>query len=281
LKVLALLKVSLTVGNLSAMQAFYIDAFGFRLIEPASVQTGAFAEYLGVRQIRTVQLARGDQLLELAEFDPAGEPYPNASQSNDGVFQHCALATNDIVSAYERLNRYQHTAISRYGPQKLPGGAIAFKFRDPEGHPLEMIQFPSPNPATVGGIDHSAISVADTQRSVAFYTEELGLAVASRQVNAGAEQDALDDLDAVSVDVVGMSPVQSAPHVELLGYRAPAGRTGPVLRPAAIAATRLVMQVDTLAEQAGVAQMPNGTRIKLAHDPDGHALLLCERLSGQ
>ncbi len=37
------------------------------------------------------------------------------------------------------------TAISTDGPQRLPpssGGVAAFKFRDPDGHPLELLAFP-------------------------------------------------------------------------------------------------------------------------------------------
>ena len=58
----------------------------------------------------------------------------------------------------------------------------AYKFRDPEGHPLELISFPETNDSTKSHdtpqpfmcIDHSAISVADSKRSVVFY-ESLGL----------------------------------------------------------------------------------------------------------
>ena len=71
--------------------------------------------------------------------------------------------------------------ITREGPQRLPpetGNVTAFKFRDPDGHPLELLHFPAgtgsvawqaPNPASPFlGIDHTALSVADVPASVAF-----------------------------------------------------------------------------------------------------------------
>ena len=128
-----------------------------------------------------------------------------------------------MAAAYRRLQTHNVTPISRHGPQTLPGGVIAFKFRDPDHHPLELIQFPTADPVTAHGIDHSAISVADADRSIAFYAAALGLAVTARQVNTGPAQDALDNLDAVTVDVVALSPAIRSPHLELLAYRAPCG----------------------------------------------------------
>ncbi len=105
----------------------------------------------------------------------------------------------------------------------------------------------------------------DAERSIAFYRDGLGLAVASRQVNAGGEQDALDGLQGARVDVVALAPAQATPHVELLAYRAPVGRASPASRPQDIAGTRLVLAVTGLPDAAGAV---------LRHDPDGHALVL-------
>ena len=138
--------------------------------------------------------------MELSACDPPGTSYPANRHSNDIWFQHCALATNDIAAAYEQLQQVCFTPISRNGRELLPGGIVAFKFRDPDGHPLELIQFPKPDHRNWGGIDHSAISIADPVRSVAFCTSRLGLAVQARQVNTGPSQDALDDLNRVTVE---------------------------------------------------------------------------------
>ena len=275
-KALRLLQISLTVSDLPGSATFYTEALGFGMLEPACDADPAMARLLGASTLRTVRLHRGSQVLELAAFDPPGSPYPPGSRSNDFWFQHCALAVDDMAAAYARLTRYPFTPISRNGPQTLPGGTSAYKFRDGDGHPLELIALAQPDPATAGGIDHSAISVSSAERSAAFYADTLGLHVAARQVNTGPEQDALDGLDGARVDVVALTPAQPAPHVELLGYRAPSGRPAPPLQPGDIAASRLVFQVDSLAGQPGAAVLSNGTRAALMHDPDGHALLLLE-----
>ena len=157
-------------------------------------------------------------------------------------------------------------------PRHLParsGGAAAFKFRDPDGHPLELIQFPDGHD---DGIDHSAIVVLDAERSIAFYRDHLGFDVASSQINTGQEQDRLDALPDVTVEVVALTPHQPTPHLELLAYRSPTIRTTRRLRPHDVAATRLVLEIDGL--PADATHLSDGKCVVLIHDPDEHALLL-------
>jgi catechol 2,3-dioxygenase-like lactoylglutathione lyase family enzyme len=160
-------------------------------------------------------------------------------------------------------------AISKGGAQHLPatsGGVHACKFRDPDGHPLELLQFPdgarpdiwhgkSAEAGQIGfGIDHSAISVADADAGAAYYAS-LGLKPADKTRNQGPEQQRLDDLAGVEVSVVPMRPEGGTPHLELLGYQVPRGVAGPALRANDVAATRIVWQ---------------GSREALLRDPDGH-----------
>ena len=270
----AILHVSLTVADLAAAEAFYVGALGFSRQGTVRKVDPVLAGLLGADSLHTLLLQRGQQVLELAAFDPPGSAYPPSRSSNDLWFQHLALATSDVAAAMRGLAGTPHEAISMTGAQPLPGGIVACKFRDPEGHPLELIAFPNQDRATAGGIDHTAISVADAAASVRFYTETLGFTVASRQVNTGPAQDALDALDGTLVDVVALAPGRPAPHLELLCYRNPRGRPAEMLRPADIAASRLVLLVDDLSRHAGAVTLPDGTRAALTHDPDGHALLL-------
>ena len=77
--------------------------------------------------------------------------------------------TSDAARAWERARDCGARLISRGGPVTLPpsaGEITAVKFRDPEGHPLELIEFPNGSSAVWSGegmlgIDHSAIGVAD------------------------------------------------------------------------------------------------------------------------
>ncbi len=258
MKALRLDRVGLNVTDLPAAIAFYESALGFSAsaIEPGD------AALLGVQSVRRALLRRGRQCVELTQCDPPGAAYPEASASNDLWFQHCALATGDIAAAYAGLRSAAFTAISTNGPQALPGGIVAFKFRDPDGHPLELIQFPNGDAATAGGIDHSAISVSDVERSIAFYAAELGLTERAWQVNTGPAQDALDGLAGVTVDVVALAPAVAAPHVELLGYRAPRGRSARAGLLSDIATSRLVFKAE------------GATETSVLRDPDHHVIFV-------
>ncbi len=257
MKALALLGVGRIALDLPSLAAFYRDALEFS-VEEAAPDT-LLASLLGVQRVHAAWLRRGAQSLHLAQTWPRGAPYPQSAASNDALFQHVALVTDDIASAYARLCRHPHTPISRGGPSLLPGGIVAYKFRDPEMHPLELIQFPQPPKATRGGIDHTAIAVADTQASIDFY-RSLGLRVGAPQTNTGPAQDALDGLDHVAVEVVPLLPEAPAPHIELLGYRSPEGQKTLHASRSDLAATRTLLHTDA----APV----------LLRDPDGHLVQL-------
>ena len=266
-----LLRVELTVSDLGRAEAFYEAALGFVAISRGEADP-ALARLLGAERITQAGLHRGGQTLLLQCFEPPGEPYPTGSRSCDQVFQHIAVPVADMAAAYARLQPFAPPPLSRGGPQQLPqrsGGAAAYKFRDGEGHPLELLRFPDGHD---DGIDHSAIVVVDAERSIGFYRDTLGLRVAARQINHGVEQDRLDGLDGARVEVVALAPRHGIPHIELLAYQSPPVRPGAQLRPCDIAATRLVLDVDGLPGEAAV--LADGSRALLTHDPDGHALLL-------
>lgn len=214
-----------------------------------------------------IALRAGSQRIDLESFDQkGGRPYPANATAADLCFQHFALVTRDVGAAWERARAHGATPISTEGAVTLPvsaGGVTAAKFRDPEGHPLEFLQFPSAagspeHKECVLGIDHSAISVADAGVSQRFY-EALGLQAGRPTLNDAPTQAALDGLPDVRVDVVPMSPEISTPHLELLGYRNPIGRPAIRLSANDVAATRIVWRSD---------------RNALLRDPDGHLHLL-------
>ena len=210
-----------------------------------------------------IAMLLGPSRVDLECFDQPGQPYPSDATACDLVFQHLALITDDAEAAWCRARDAGAMPISRQGPVTLPksaGGVTAIKFRDPEGHPLEFLQFPpGANPDWTGtgimGIDHSAISVSDVAASRRFYASH-GLNEAGATVNHGPAQDRLDGLDGVEVDVVPMNPTGKPPHVELLGYRHPVGRAFRAVAANDIAATRIVWRSNAEA---------------LIRDPDGHA----------
>lgn len=296
-----LLRVGRNVADLDRAIGFYRDALGFAVQATPEAESHGWPETAVDRNTRCAWLSLGQQEIELAEF-PNAAPYPVGSTSADLWFQHCAIVVEDMDAACARLLRHGGgTAISRGGPQSLPpssGGVTAFKFRDPDGHPLELISFPpgtgdpvwqQPASEPTLGIDHSAISVADVDRSIAFY-ECLGLQVASRGVNRGPEQQRLDGLAHVEVDVIALQTAAAAtPHVELLAYRTPRGRALEDMASHDIAADRLVLQTANLAalldQLSGmypdaVAIEPTSSNgdlsVALIRDPDRHWLVLTE-----
>jgi len=229
-----------------------------------------FVEGLGFTRVGagtsgTLTLNLGPTRLDLAPAGPGARPYPTRLPPWSARFQHLALVTADMAAALERLRRAQGwTQISRAGPERLPpssGGVVAFKFRDPDGHPLELISFPSGDNAP--RIDHSAISVADTARSIAFF-EALGLTVGAASINRGPEQDQLDGVRDADVAVTALIPRGSpSPHIELLCYRGDYQRR-PVASLGDIAATRLILA----GSRAELGSRP--ARTLMLRDPDGH-----------
>ena len=254
--------------DLPGLVKFYRDVLGF--------VTDGSEHAIGAEDIRLLglhgsgrrqALRLGSQSVAIEQFDPPGRPYPAGGNAASLWFQHLALVVADMAPAYQRVRGA--ATISEGGPQHLPassGGVHAYKFRDPDGHPLELLQFPdgsrppawqgkSANAGQIGlGIDHSAISVADVDASVAFYAS-LGLQAGERTLNQGPTQQCLDGLRDVRVTVAPLHAPAATPHLELLGYHVPLGEAGPAPGANDVAATRIVWQ---------------GTQAGLLRDPDGH-----------
>lgn len=276
-----LARISLTARGAGQLAIFYERALGFRRLGEERRSGAQFDTLMGVQGgARRCLLGLGEEIVELLEFALPGRPYPPDAAASDLAFQHFAIVVADMDAAYRRLLGVSGwRAISSEGPVRLPatsGGATAFKFRDPEGHPLELIAFAadkSPRRWRAGhregpclGIDHSAISVADTARSTAFY-EQLGFRVSGRSHNRGAEQARLDGLDAPDVEVTALATARQTPHIELLRYREARTDRG-LLRNDDVAATRLVLEAAPRSDGREAV----GQRSLL--DPDGHRLVI-------
>lgn len=251
----------LVTGDLDRLARFYV-ALGFVAGERRSI---------GEEELRLLGLAgTGERLtmligpsrVDLDRFDPPGRAYPPEANTADLIFQHLAIVTDDAASAWARAEVAGATPISHECPVTLPassGGVTAVKFRDPDGHPLEFLQFPpgkKPDWAGSGilGIDHSAISIADLAESRRFYADN-GLAQGKATLNQGPTQVALDGMDGAAVDIVPMIPETKPPHLELLAYRQPRGRPHAPLAADDVGATRVVW---------------NTGKEALVRDPDGH-----------
>jgi catechol 2,3-dioxygenase-like lactoylglutathione lyase family enzyme len=273
-------RFGVTTRDLERLVRFFVLAFDCRELARDRWSGYEFEQLMGVRGGATsVTLNLGVSTIEILEFDHPGDPYVPHLSPFDNEFQHFALVVQDMEAAFSRLSSVADwSSISSTGPQQLPassGGAKAFKFRDPDGHPLEFLRFhPDQTPEywrdhasgrLFLGIDHSAVSCSNAARSIEFF-QRIGLRVATQSFNHGIEQERLDGIPDPHLDVTALTPPDATPHVELLYYRDRARGRNSRIRSNDISATRLIFERDV----APGSNPPSA----LIFDPDGHHLLL-------
>ncbi|MCI0572668.1 MAG: VOC family protein, partial [Myxococcaceae bacterium] len=242
LPALGVTAVAMTVSELDRAVAFYRDVLGFTPGEAVEVRGPEVEQLQGIpgARLRVAPVHLGEETLLLMDFlTPEGRPIPRDARSNDLSFQHVAIVVRDMDAAYEQVRRAGVTPVS-HSPQRLPewnpaaGGIWAFYFRDPDGHVLELIQFPAgkgdprwqrPSARLFLGIDHTAIAVSDTERSLGFYRDALGMQVVGASENFGPEQERLNAVPGAHLRITslraGCSPT---PAGSRLSRRAPRSR---------------------------------------------------------
>jgi catechol 2,3-dioxygenase-like lactoylglutathione lyase family enzyme len=301
--------VGMTVSNMDRSVAFFSNVLTFEKVSDVELAGGEQERLVGLFgvRMRVVRLRLGREQIELTEYlTPRGRPVPEDSRSNDRWFQHVAIIVSDMDAAYARL-RLHHVEHASPEPQRLPdwnpnaGGIKAFYFKDPDGHPLEILQFPAgkgePRWQADGplflGIDHTAIVVADTEASLRFYRDTLGLRVAGESTNYGAEQERLNSVFGARLHITALRAA-AGPGIEFLEYLSP--RNG---RPAVgikandlahwettvatgdedLALERFLMQRVMLVSPsiARLSRPSEFAKALLVHDPDGHAVKVVQR----
>src|SRR5712691_2191008 len=229
--------IGLTVGNLDRELMFYTNTLPFELVSISEASAPEQDALLGLRgvKLRLAMLRLGDERITLTEhLGNKGRPIPADSQSYDHWFQHIAIVVRDMDKAYEQLRQHKVKHVST-APQTLPAwnkgaaGIKAFYFRDPEDHVLEIIFFPPskgdprwqrPGTNIFLGIDHTAIVVSDTEKSLAFYRDLLGLRVAGESENYGVEQEHLNNVFGARLRITSLHAA-SGPGIEFLQYLSP------------------------------------------------------------
>ena len=310
-RVSAIDSIGLTVSDLDRSVAFYRTVLSFERVSEYEAAGEAYEHLTGVfgARMRVARLRLGDEYVELTEFlAPAGRRAPEEARSNDRWFQHIAIIVSDMDRAYAwlRQHRVQHAST---GPQRLPewnrnaAGIQAFYFRDPDGHPLEILAFPPDKGAAKWhaatdrlflGIDHTAIVVSDTEASLRFYRDTLGMRIVGESENYGTEQEHLNNVFGARLRITGLK-AERGPGIEFLEYLAP--RDGHP-RPREAHANDLIAwqtrlscpDADALAAKLksaradlvspGVVALPDGSlgfgKGLVVSDPDGHAVALVE-----
>jgi catechol 2,3-dioxygenase-like lactoylglutathione lyase family enzyme len=304
--------VEITVSDMDRSVDFYSKVLTFEKVSDIELAGDAYEHLEGVfgLRLRVVRMKLGDESIELTEFlAPRGRPIAVDSRSNDRWFQHIAIIVSDMEKAYARLRQFKVEHASS-GPQRLPdwnknaAGISAFYFKDPDGHPVEILQFPAdkgaekwhrPTDRMFLGIDHTAIVVWDTDASLRFYRGVLGMKVVGESENYGTEQEHLNNVFGARLRITSLHAA-GGPGVELLEYLAPRdGRPFPedehaddivhretiVISPDAEAAARALTSAKTIFVSSGVvANQLGGLGIRkavLVRDPDGHAIKIEEK----
>lgn len=283
--VAAVTRIAITVGDIDRSKAFFKDVLAFADAPEERDRANAKSS------VRTVQLRLGDETIELREFADRGQPFPADTRSNDRWFQHIAIIVSDMDRAYARLMEKGVQAASKNGPQRLPdwnknaAGIRAFYFRDPDGHFLEILQFPPDKgdpkwrqraSGTDGakerplflGIDHTAIVVSDTDASLRFYRDQLGFKVVGGSENYGPEQENLNNVPGARLRITTLR-AERGPAIEFLEYLNP--RDGRAFPANAHENDLLHWEVLVTANSSSRSdELQTGT--KAIRDPDGHAL---------
>jgi len=291
---------------------FYSKVLTFEKVSDTEVAGENFEHLEGVfgLRMRVVRMRLGDEFIELTEFlAPKGRPIPVDSRSNDRWFQHIAIIVGDMDKAYAwlRQNKVEYASTE---PQRLPdwnknaAGISAFYFKDPDEHPIEVLHFPAdkgqekwhrPTSKLFLGIDHTAIVVWDTDASIRFYRDLLGMRVAGESENYGTEQEHLNNVFGAHLRITALRGA-SGPGIELLDYLAPRdGRPYPtdehandIVHRQTIIVTRSIGSAARLLQNSHVTFVSSGvvanqtgelgfSKAFVVRDPDGHAVELEEK----
>ncbi|MGO9433267.1 MAG: VOC family protein [Terracidiphilus sp.] len=304
--------IGITVSDMDRAVDFYSRVLTFEKVSDTEVAGDSYEHLEGIfgLRMRVVRMRLGDEFIELTEYlAPKGRPIPVDSRSNDLWFQHIAIIVSDMDKAYGRL-RQNKVEYASSGPQRLPdwnksaAGISAFYFKDPDEHPVEILQFPPDKGAEKWrrssdrlflGIDHTAIVVWDTDASIRFYRDLLGMRVAGESENYGTEQEHLNNVFGAHLRITALRGT-SGPGIELLEYFAPRdGRPFPpdehandivhrhtilITHSAERAARELRAHNVSMVSSVVVADQMEQLGFKkafLVRDPDGHAIEIEEK----
>jgi catechol 2,3-dioxygenase-like lactoylglutathione lyase family enzyme len=303
--------VGMTVSDMDRSIEFYSKVLSFEKVSDVEVTGEDYERLQGVfgLRMRVVRMKLGSETIELTEYlAPKGRPYPIDSRGNDRWFQHIAIITSDMEKAYSwlREHRVEHAST---GPQRLPdwnrnaGGIKAFYFRDPDKHYLEILQFPQGkgdprwqrSDKLFLGIDHTAIVVRNTELSLKFYRDLLGLTIAGSSENYGVEQEHLNNVFGARLRITSLRAPEGGPGIEFLEYLAPRdGRAAPMDTKAndlvhwqtSLIVTDVPRIEQRLRNEGSrfisphtimLSDMHTGvSRGLLVRDPDGHVMALLE-----
>ena len=151
-----ILRISRVVADLDRSEAFYREALRLTAVRRGPLDQATLAA-LGAGDAEEVANAAGRPGDRAGAFCRVWAALiRRTAAANDLWFQHLAIVVNDMDAAYAHLcaQSGMERRSATMARQLLPpsdGKERAFKFRDPDGHPLELIWFP---PARAGPVWH-------------------------------------------------------------------------------------------------------------------------------
>jgi catechol 2,3-dioxygenase-like lactoylglutathione lyase family enzyme len=304
--------VAITVADMDRSVAFYSTVLFFEKVSDVQTSGPSIDRLLGAAgaRVRVVTMRLGAEKIELIEYlGQNGRAMPADTRRDDRALESLAIVVNDMDQAYLWLRRH-HVEQTSPEPQRVPdwnpnaGGTRAFFFKDPDGHALEILQFPvgkgdarwqRPSERIFLGIDHTAIVVGDTEKSLKWYRDTLGLRIAGGSESSGPEQERLSSVPGAPLRITTLRAAEG-PAIELVEYLAPRdGRPYPrdtmgedLVRWHTLLVTA---DVDAVAAKLGAASglTTRPTLVSTAdtllgfrrgittEDPDGHAIQLRAR----
>jgi catechol 2,3-dioxygenase-like lactoylglutathione lyase family enzyme len=289
--------LAITVRDVNRSVDFYSRALLFEKVSDVETSGAEVARLFGVSgpHVRVVTMRLGSEQLELVE-DPGrvGRQTPAEMPGDERAPARIALAVNDIEQASLWLQR-QHVERTPAAPAQdvlqSRSGVRAVSFEDPDGHALEIVEYPlgqgdarwqRPTDRVFLGIDHAALVVVDTDESLRFYRDTLGLRVTARR-----ESDAPEPSSPGSAARSRVTTLRGGggPAIELFESLTPRDGLGPSHR-----GSRQTLVVTTGAKLpvtgAGSAAQERGKIVSIADstlgfrrglttvDPDGHRVQL-------
>ena len=135
--------VGLTVTDLDASVAFYVDAVGMELVLPGFRTGGQWFDELTENNgavIEAVLLSAGDVRLQLVQYHEAGDSEALTGHNRVGNL-HLSFDVEDVQAKHAQMKgrpEYRATAVV-----ELPvEGYRSFYVRDPDGVPVEFLESP-------------------------------------------------------------------------------------------------------------------------------------------
>lgn len=278
----------------------------WRTDEPGSLLRRLYK--LPDQKMTLVKLSLGKEFIYLMHVNALHiKPYPLNVRGHDLIFQHMAIVVSNMEKAHSKLMQHGIEGISVH-PQTIPewnraaAGIQAFYFRSPSRYPFELIYFPpgkgdprwqEKTTQLFLGIDHTAITVADTETSRKFYCDLFHFVPIGESLNYGETQEKLSGVPGAKVQITSLhSPNKEGIGLEFLHYLNLKSTHPPFsqLLPHEQARIHLIVEIDDLADQKkklhemkipilseGEMHLDGQMRAScVISDPDGHRLLLVE-----